>query len=165
MTVIPTGTRTTLHIGIDFTRVTRTGGGQPDDTLVLRIGSGKTATDFFKHLPPTPFELENAIMAVEDEVIRAGKWLAQGSALCTRDLGIREIAQLAGVADRACMVLSVEAVEQQFDFLAAWVQGRPGSSAGIPLDSGFAASLLILREFMHNLQFASIVIEPDHTQL
>lgn len=160
---IPTGTRTTLHIGSDITRVTRTGGGQPDDTLVLGIGHGKTAKEFFKHIPPTPLELENAIMAVEDEVIRAGKWLAQGTTLCTHDVGIREIARLAGVADGARMDLSVDVVEQQFDLLAAWVQGRPGSSAGIPLDSGFAARLLILREFMHHLQFASISVEAGQT--
>jgi hypothetical protein len=61
---IPTGTRTALHIGSDVTRATRTGGGQPDDSLMLRIGSGKTASDFFKHLPPTPLELENAIEAI-----------------------------------------------------------------------------------------------------
>lgn len=160
---IPTGSHTTVHIGSDVTRVTRTGGGQSDDTLVLRIGSGKTATDFFKHIPPTPLELENAITSVEDEVIRAGKWLVTGSALRTHDVGIREMAQLAGVADSARMVLSVDAVEQQFDLLAAWVQGRPASDAGIPLDSGFAATLLILREFMHHLQFASITIEVDQT--
>lgn len=163
MTATSTVTCTTLHIGSDVTCVTRTGGGQPDDTLVLRIGSTKTATDFFKHVPPTPLELENAIMAVEDEVIRAGKWLAQGLALWTRDVDIREMARLAGVADGARMVLSVDAVERQFDLLAAWVQGRPASSAGIPLEPGFAASLLILREFMHHLQFASITIEADRT--
>ena len=155
---IPTGIRTTLHIGSDVTRVTRTGDGQSDDTLALTIGSVKTATDFFKHIPPTPLELENAIMAVEDEVIRAGKWLTPDSPLFTDDVGIREMAQLADVADSARMVLSVESVEQQFDLLAAWVQGRPGSSAGIPLEPGFAARLLILREFMHHLQFASITI-------
>lgn len=160
---IPTGTRTTLHIGSDITRVTCFSDSQPDDTLVLGIGYERTAKDFFKHIPPTPLELENAIMAVEDEVIRAGKWLAQDSALCTDDVGIREIAQLAGLADSARMVLSVDAVEQQFDLLAAWLQGRPASSAGIPLAPGFAARLLILREFMHHLQFASITIEADQT--
>ena len=159
----PAGTCTTLHIGSDVTRVTRTGNGQPDETLVLRIGSVTTARDFFKHVPPTPLELENAIMAVEDEVIRAGKWLAQDSTLCTSDVGIREMAQLAGVAGSARMVWPVDAVEQQFDLLAAWVQGRPASSAGIPLEPDFASRLLILREFMHHLQFASITVKADQT--
>lgn len=163
MTATPIGNRTTLHIGSDVTRVTRTGGSQPDDTLVLRMGSERTATDFFRHTPPTPMEMENAIMEVEDEVIRAGKRLWKDSLLCTQDVGIREIAQLAGLPESARMVLQVDAVERLFDLLAAWVQGRPASSAGIPQDSGFAARLLILREFMHHLQFASITIEVDQT--
>ena len=163
MTATPEWNRTTLHIGVDQTRVTRTVRGQPDDTLVLPMGSGKVAADFFKHTPPMSLEMEKAIMAVEDEVIRAGKWLGQGAAVWTCDLGIREIAQLAGVADGARMGLSVDAVERQFDLLAAWVQGRPGSSAGIPLESVYAARLLILREFMQHLQFALITIEADPT--
>jgi NADH:ubiquinone oxidoreductase subunit 4 (subunit M) len=56
------------------------------------------------------------------------------------------------------MHLSIDAVERQFDLLAALTQGRPSASAGIPTDSGFAASLLILREFMHHLQFSAITI-------
>ena len=56
---------------------------------------------------------------------------------------------------------SVEAVERLFDLLAALVQGRPSSSAGIPTDNGLAATLLILREFMHHLQFATIRIVSD----
>ena len=101
----PTGTGTTLQIGSDVTRVTRTGNGQPDGTLLLGIGYGKTAADFFKHTPPAPPELEDAITAVEDEVIRAGKWLWPDSLLITTDPAIREMAQLAGVADSARMVL------------------------------------------------------------
>lgn len=74
-------------------------------------------------------------MSVEDEVIRAGKRGVQNAPLCTAEVGIREMAQLAGVADGARMLLPLDAVEQQFDLLAAWVQGRPSTSAGIPLDS------------------------------
>ena len=48
---------------------------------------------------------------------------------------MREMAQLAGVGNSARRVLSVDAVEQQFDMLAAGVMGWPASSAGIPFDS------------------------------
>lgn len=37
----------------------------------------------------------------------------------------------------------------------------PAGSAGIPTDAGFAATLLILREFMHHLHFTSITIERE----
>lgn len=52
----------------------------------------------------------------------------------------------------------VEAVERLFDLLAAWSLGRPAVVSGIPTDAGFAATLLILREFMHHLHFACIQV-------
>lgn len=39
--------------------------------------------------------------------------------------------------------------------------GPPAGMAGIPTDAGFAATLLILREFMHHLDFTSITIERE----
>lgn len=149
---------TELHIGVDQTIVTRRHGRQPHTRMVLLIGSEKTASDFFQHTPATLLEMENAIMAVEDEVMRTRALTLQGSVLHTRDAAIREVAQRAGVADSASMVLSVEAVERQFDLLTALIMGRPASSAGIPTDARFAATLLILREFMHHMQFPSITI-------
>jgi hypothetical protein len=150
-----------LHIGVNQTTVSRTVDGSPDGLMALSIGSGKTASEFFRHSPPTPLEMENAIMAVEDEVIRARTVATPNCTLCTSDACIREIALLAGVADSRHMALSIEAVERQFDLLAAFTLGRPATSAGIPTTSGFAATLLILREFMHHLQFTSITIESE----
>ncbi|MYM95524.1 hypothetical protein [Duganella vulcania] len=40
--------------------------------------------------------------------------------------------------------------------LAAVIQGKPAAHEGIPDDNAFAATLLILREFMHHLGFSSI---------
>ncbi|MCW2483489.1 hypothetical protein J5224_31005, partial [Candidatus Symbiopectobacterium sp. NZEC135] len=43
----------------------------PDaEALRLAVGYEKTAATFFRHLPPTPDEMERAIMTVEDEVTR-----------------------------------------------------------------------------------------------
>jgi len=39
--------------------------------------------------------------------------------------------------------------------------GRPASSASIPTDSSVAATLLILRKFMHLFQFSSITIDLE----
>jgi hypothetical protein len=50
-------------------------------------------------------------------------------------------------------------VEQLFQQLAAVAEGRPVASSGLPAGRTFAATLLILREFMHHLGFDSIVIE------
>jgi exopolyphosphatase/pppGpp-phosphohydrolase len=150
---------TVLHIGEDETVVATGLGAEPDAVLVLAIGSRRTAADFFKHAPPTPGELEAAIMAVEDEVARARSVATGKSHLFTTDTAIREIAQLAGVAAGSELILSLEAVERLFDLLAALSLGRPASSAGIPANTAFAATLLILREFMHHLQFSSITVQ------
>ena len=149
---------TVLHIGEDQTAIAFGTDVEPEAVLVLSIGSNMTAIDFFKHTPPTPGEMETAIMGVEDEVTRARKLLTGHPTLFTRDVSIRELALIAGVSDQSEMILSLEAVERTFDLLASLVLGRPASSAGIPTNPAFAATLLILREFMHHLQFESIRI-------
>ncbi|MDO9166932.1 MAG: hypothetical protein Q7U13_12565 [Rhodoferax sp.] len=157
----PTGTAiTVLHIGEEETAVATGVGAEPDAVIVLAIGSRKTAADFFRHTPPTPGELETAIMVVEDEVTRARLMAAGQPTLLTMDTALRELAQIAGIPDGPELILSLEAVEGLFDLLAALSQGRPASSAGIPVDPVFAATLLILREFMHHLKFTTITVRP-----
>jgi exopolyphosphatase/pppGpp-phosphohydrolase len=149
---------TVLQIGEEQTAIAFGENAEPEAVLVFAIGSNRTAVDFFKHTPPTPGEMETAIMVVEDEVTRARKLLTGHSRLFTRDVSIRQLALIAGVSDKPEMILSLEAVERTFDLLASLVLGRPASSAGIPTHPEFAATLLILREFMHHLKFDSISI-------
>ncbi len=157
---IPDGTAITLlHIGEEQTAVATGTGTEADTVLVLAIGSKKTTADFFKHSPPTPGELENAIMVVEDEVSRLRTTTANAPALFAVGPDIREIALAAGVPNQPVMILALDAVEQSFDRLAALTLGRPASRAGIPAGATFAATLLILREFMHHLQFASVSVK------
>ena len=150
---------TVLHIGADQTAVAAGSGTEPEAMLMLAIGARKTAADHFKHSPPTPGEVENAIMTVEDEVTRVRTLLAAGSRLFTTDAAIREIALLAGVPDQPEGVLALDAMERTFDRLAAVTLGRPASREGLPSSAAFAATLLILREFMHHLQFESITVK------
>ena len=160
MTTPRSARRTTLHIGVDHTTVTADNGTAAPEAIRLLIGSGKTASDFFKHTPPTPLEMENAIMAVEDEVTRARPLASPHSPLHTGDEAIRAMALLAGIANREQgMTLTVEVVERLFDSLAAVTLGRPAASSSLPTDTRFAATLLILREFMHHLQSDSITID------
>jgi exopolyphosphatase/pppGpp-phosphohydrolase len=149
---------TVLHIGEEQTAVATGTATEPDAVFLLPIGSKRTAADFFKHTPPTPGELENAIMAVEDEVTRLRAITAADSTLFTADAAIREIAIISGVPDQSESILTIEAMEQTFEKLAAVTLGRPAFSGGIPANAAFAATLLILRELMHHLQFASIII-------
>lgn len=150
---------TMLHIGAQQTVVAAGDGVEPETMLTLAIGSRKTAADYFKHNPPAPEELEQAIAAVEDEVMRARTRHTQGSRLFTTDAAIREIALLAGIPEQPECILALDAMERLFGRLAAVTLGRSASQEGIPDSSAFAATLLILREFMQHLKFLSITIK------
>jgi exopolyphosphatase/pppGpp-phosphohydrolase len=147
----------TLHIGEEQTVVTRRGGNASEPPLTLSMGSATTARHF-KHHPPTESEMENAIMLVEDELFRIRHAIMKGSTLATTDASVRDIARLAGVAGQPGMTLTLtrDLVEQTFNRLVAIVQGRPASQDPIPTTAEFSATLLILREFMHHLDFASL---------
>ncbi len=145
-----------LQIGSKQTRLVFGKNMMAEATISLDIGSQKTATDYFKPTPPTPGEMENAIMSVEDEIAQAPASLLSGSRLFTNDVAIREIAQMAGLVDQPVMQLGIAEVESTFDRLVYVLQGRPASSEGLPESPVFAATLLILREFMHHLAFSSI---------
>lgn len=155
---VPKGAPVTLlHIGTEQTVLVTGSNLEPEALLTLGIGSRKTANEYFKHVPPTAAEIENAIAAVENEVVRAG--LVDGSALVTTDATIREIALLSGVAAGAELGLGLEAMERTFERLAAVTLGRPASREELPTGAAFAATLLILREVMHHLRFSSITVK------
>lgn len=157
---IPDGTPiTVLHIGEQQTAVATGTEVKSGTVIMLSIGSRKTAAEFFHHDPPTPGEVENAIVAVEDEMARARTIITGGSALFTADDAIRKIALIAGVSNQSELILTRDAMEQTFERLTAVMLGRPASREGIPTNVTFAATLLILREFMHHLQFLSITVK------
>jgi exopolyphosphatase/pppGpp-phosphohydrolase len=158
---VPDGTPiTVLHIGEQQTIVAAGTRAAPGAVFKLPIGSRKTAAEYFQHNPPTPGEIENAIVAVEDAVANARTIISGGTRLFTTDEAIRKIALISGVTDGAELLLTRDAMEQTFERLTAITLRRPGSREGIPADTTFAATLLILREFMHHLQFLSISVKP-----
>lgn len=157
--VTDAGSIAVLHIGEEHTGLAVGTGVDVQATLTMAIGSHSTAREFFKHAPPSPLELENAIARVEDEVTRARTLVQAGPTLYTTDAAIRAIAVLSGVTEEATqMELSIDAMERTFDRLTSVALGRPASHEGLPENNPFAATLLILREFMHHLQFASICV-------
>lgn len=155
----PTAPLTVLHIGAEQTTVLCRQGSTMATPLVLNVGAQKTARLFFKHAPPTPYELENAIAAVEDEVMRVQAQIVPDSCLVTSDAAIREIARLAGMTSTTPRLLARDDMEQVFQRLAELSLGRPTSQDDMPTDAAFAATLLILREFMQHLHFTSITVQ------
>jgi hypothetical protein len=128
----------------------------------LRIGEDATplVRDHFRHDPPSPLDLENAIAAVEDEIARVHGEMPSGSQLTTSDEGVHRIALVAGLTDGGETTLGLDAVERAFQRMAARVPG-------FPAEKELDATLLILGELMHHLQVPAIALErkpPLHSR-
>lgn len=147
-----------LHIGEGRTAVALGSGAQPDTVLVVEIGARKTAVRHFRHDAPNADELENAITAIEDALMPVRAEIPNGSTLKSMDAGIREIAHAAGLPHQPKLKLHRDSVEQTFRRLADVAHGRPASHDPLPPGAGFAARLLILREFMQHLEFEEIAV-------
>jgi len=148
-----------IHIGATQTAVASGRSVEPATVMILAIGSQLTSSEFFKHNPPTAGELENAIMVVEDEITRARSLIVGDSTLFTFDTAILDIAFASGSTNNLNLNVSADAIERTFDRFSKVMLGGSASHLGIPSDTAFAATLLILREFMHHLQFDSITIK------
>ena len=154
---------TLLHIAGEYTLAAfGADANHPETIWQFPIGSEITSQTYFKHHPPTPAEIEEAIMIVEDEVMPLKKQIAPNSILITMDKEIRTIAlQTESVPADGGLMLSIGNMEMVFNRLAAIITGRPASMDTLPTDLTFAASLLILREFMHHLGFTTITIRKN----
>jgi len=133
-------------------------GASPDPALQLDLGTVSTARRHFHHAPPTAIELESAIHAIEEEVMRARSLAPRGAPLFTASGAIRDMAWAGGKDSPREATVSIEDVEALFHRLADTVQGAPVSRAGMPVDAEFAATLTILRELLHHLGFPSVTV-------
>ena len=145
---------TLLQIGADHT-VLQT---RPDDRRTMDIGSSSIARRFFRHDPPTSLELESAIDAVEDEVMRVRSLFVDGATMVSTDPALGELATAANSTPRDDKVLTLDSVEMLFQRLASASLGHPRAMDGMPAGREAAARLLILRELMHHLGYASLAI-------
>ncbi|WP_238990861.1 hypothetical protein [Acidovorax sp. ST3] len=159
-----------LHLGVE--QVTWAAGidtPEPAVRLCLPLGGAHTARQFFRGTIPTPLELENAIAAVEDEVHIAHRQLrgllppGQVWAPWSADVALHDLATLASVPPGPHRVLTLDAMERLFNRLVAVSEGRPAAQEGLPDDPAFAGTLLVLRELMHHLPFASLVLVDGTT--
>ena len=151
---------TVLHIADEYSFMAQgTNADTPDNVWLFEIGTEKTAREFLIHNPPTAGEVENAIQVVEDEVMSLHKLLTVDSNLYTLDARILEIARVSAFEEsEQGAILSIQDMEHAFTRLAAIISGRLASQDILPTTNAFAATLLILREVMHHLQFRDITI-------
>ena len=126
--------------------------------LLPGVGWHAIAHGYFKQHPPSALELENAIAAIEDGIARARHVPAQGARVLTQDARVREIAIAAGLPPDAETTLTLPAVEQAFQRLAAQASRGLRSADGVPAGNEAAAALVILRELMHHVGLASVIV-------
>jgi exopolyphosphatase/pppGpp-phosphohydrolase len=147
---------TMFHIGARESAVVSGHAGDAPTIVRIPLGCAATGPLSFRHDPPTPLELETAIAVVEDAVMPLARRLPRPSTLVGVGEALRALPPALGTSESA---IALADVEQLFQQLAGVAEGRPVASSGLPAGRTFAATLLILREFMHHLGFDSIVIE------
>ncbi len=151
---------TLLHISEEYTLVASgKSSSEPDNIWTFPLGSERTAREFFKQSPPSASEIEYAINFIEEEIIPIKKNLSAGSTLFTFSPAILKVALQSDKEQSSPEItLSIKEMEDVFSRLAAIISGRPYSTDTLPDSASFAAALLILREFMHHLEFQNILI-------
>lgn len=147
-----TALMTLLHIGDEHLVVLSGSGAAPTTVRRIKLGAARIARDFFHHDPPTSREIELAIDFVEDEIMRLGKPAELDTALWGNGLTLRDWVAVSG------QTMPVEIVEQWFQRLASASLGQTGALQGLPAGREAAATLLILREFMHHLGYPAITV-------
>lgn len=146
---------TLLHIGDEHLVVLTGPGDKPETVQQLDLGAARIARDYFRHDPPTSQEIERAIDFAEDEIMRLGKAAVVAATLWITSPALQAWASVSGPT------MSIETIEQWFQRLASASLGQPAAMQGLPNGREAAASLLVLREFMHHRGYASIVfVEP-----
>ena len=129
---------------------------------MLDIGTRALGSGPFKHTPPTALEIETAIEHVENAMMPLLRQLPRGSQLVTSDAAAHELRRLVHEREAGSALLLIDDIEQVFNQIAAVSLGRPVASSGLPPQPDFAAYVLILRETMHHLGFASLMLLPPH---
>lgn len=149
-----------LHIGANELVVSSGAGATAQTEHRLDLGASRIACEFFHHEPPTAREIEHAIDAIEDQIMRLGTQGDAGLPLHSSSERLQPWATVSGPT------IAIETVEQWFDRLALAAQGRPGALDGLPCGREAAATLLVLREVMHHRGHPSIrVVEPAAVQM
>jgi exopolyphosphatase/pppGpp-phosphohydrolase len=147
------GTLTTLlHIGDERAVVLSGQGNRPESVHQIELGAVRLARDFFHHDAPSSREIERAIDFAEDQIMRLGKPADVAHTLWSTSPALQAWSAVAGP------IMPIETVEQWFQRLASVALGQPGAMQGLPAGREAAATLLVLREFMHHRGHASIVV-------
>lgn len=149
-----------LEIGDRSTRLACDDAGAPPP-VELPIGAVITAQAGFRHDRPTPGELEAAIENVENALMAGARGIGPAERVRGRGDALEAVARALHAGVQPDHPLPRARVEAAFQRLASAALGHPAAARDMPETREYAATLLILRELMHHLDFESIEFESQ----
>ena len=152
------GPITALEFGDTASAVAVGARSEPDRVIRLDLGVGDLARRHFQAPRPGERAIEAAIAEVEERIMPLRPLVPRDSRCATADPRVMRIVEALGVARGAGACLGTDAVEQGFNRWVSIALGRPATQDTIPLDPDFAASLLVLREWLHHFSFDNIQV-------
>lgn len=139
------------RIRFDDDRTVLSDGASPH--VGLNIAAINIATRLFRHDPPTPGEIEQAIDWVEDALATTGlKQTARGDLVIDTPMLFEQLG-LDAEGER----MAREQLEARFQRLVSMSLGHPRAQGDPPSEPMAAALLLILRECVHHLGYSGLV--------
>lgn len=151
--------QTTLQLGAETSIVLCTEDGHVVFQQELSLGTASLARQWMRHTPPTPLDIEHAIEQTEDVVMPLAAKLVRTEQLLLRGSGAALILQGVGTAPDAALHWNLNEVEDLFNRIAMVSQGRPMGQEALPTEPEFYAAMVILRECLHHLRFAGVVVQ------
>jgi exopolyphosphatase/pppGpp-phosphohydrolase len=123
------------------------------------VGLGLLVERCFRHVPPTPIELEHAIEITEELVMPLARRYSGNEALTVTGVGAELVSPALTAGGIHGNSVTLDELEVLFNRLAAVSEGLPVSNEALPVKRKIFAAVLILREFMHHLGFQSFSLQ------
>lgn len=127
-------------------------------TITLPIGSEQMVRKYLKHEIPTEAETEYAINYIEDELMSKKELKNQGEVLVYNDPDVHEILQKNGMEGNSISRKTIESIFTEYAYI---VMGRPASLGITEFNALDFATLLLLREITHHLNFEEIKFSAE----
>ncbi|MEQ4617306.1 MAG: hypothetical protein ABN482_04590 [Corticimicrobacter sp.] len=148
-----------LHVGVEQSIIV-TGKGAALETFVLAGAGVGALTRNWGDGWPNAGQMEQAIADVEDSIMATTAVPAGGKDLLYQGDCTAQMRAMAGLPADALLVgaLPRERIELWFGDLAAAIEGSLTARRGLPEGGVFAATLLVIRECMHHLDYGTLLV-------